>query len=73
VTVPPSTATVDQLLKDAIAEYAAGQTALANKDLAGYQSHNARAQADVQAALAKSGLPSPSTTAPKSTTTTGAP
>ena len=78
-TVPPSNATVDQLLQAAIDEYAAGQTALANKDLAGYQSHNARAQADVQAAFAKSGLttsttrPSSSTTAPKSTTTTGAP
>jgi hypothetical protein len=64
----------------AIDEYAAGQAALANKDLAGYQSHNARAHADVQAALAKSGpstpttRPSSATTAPaRVTTTTGAP
>jgi uncharacterized membrane protein (UPF0182 family) len=78
VTSPPSSASVNQLLQAAADEYAAGQTALANKDLAGYQSHNARAQADVQAALQKSGLTTSTTVAPTSTTapktsTTGAP
>jgi uncharacterized protein len=76
ITNPPTNASVNQLLQSSADEYAAGQAALANKDLAGYQSHNARAQADVQAALRKAGLTTTSTTtgttAPK-TATTGAP
>jgi len=52
-TNPPTNATVDQLLQAALDEYQAGQTALANKDLAGYQSHNAKAQALTAQALAK--------------------
>jgi uncharacterized membrane protein (UPF0182 family) len=75
VTNPPTNASINQLLQSAADEYAAGQTALANKDLAGYQSHNARAQADVQAALRKAGLTAStttSTTAPR-TATTGTP
>ena len=75
VTNPPTNASVNQLLQSAADEYAAGQAALANKDLAGYQSHNARAQADVQAALAKAGLTTSTTTATTRPTTasTGAP
>jgi uncharacterized membrane protein (UPF0182 family) len=78
-TSPPTNASVNQLLQAAADEYAAGQTALAKKDLAGYQQHNARVDALVRAALAKSGItttttvPSSSTTVSASTPTTVAP
>jgi hypothetical protein len=75
-TNPPSNASVNQLLQAAVDEYAAAQTALANKDLASYQSHIAKAQADTRAALAKSGATTttqPPATASSTTPTTAAP
>ncbi len=68
-TQPPVGASVRQLLQDASDQFALAQQALVNKDLAGYQSHNAQAQADVQAALVKSGVVTTTTTVPHTTTT----
>jgi uncharacterized protein len=70
-TKPSAKESVDQLLQQALDEYQAGEAALANKDLAGYQSHIAQAQALTAQALAKSGA-STSTTAPPATTSTTA-
>lgn len=78
-TQPPVGASVRQLLQDASDQFALAQQALVNKDLAGYQSHNAQAQADVQAALVKSGVvttttvPNTATTRAPVTTTTAKP
>jgi uncharacterized membrane protein (UPF0182 family) len=69
-TKPSTNASVDQLLQQALDEYQAGEDALANKDLAGYQSHIAKAQDLTAQALAKSGVTT--TTAPKATTSTTA-
>jgi uncharacterized protein len=69
-TVPPANASATQLLADAQAEYQLAQTALTNHDLAGYQAHINQEQADVQAALAKLGVKTSTTTVPKATTTT---
>jgi len=70
-TKPSANESVDQLLQQALDEYQAGEAALANKDLAGYQSHITQAQALTAQALAKSGA-STSTTAPPATTSTTA-
>jgi uncharacterized protein len=75
VTSPPTNASVNALLADAQGQFLAADAALRAGDLAGYQQHNAAAQADVQAAIAKSSgaaTATPTTRAPV-TTTTGAP
>jgi hypothetical protein len=72
-TAPPANASATQLLADAQAEYQLAQTALTNHDLAGYQAHINQEQADVQAALAKLGVKTSTTTVPKVTTTTAKP
>jgi hypothetical protein len=62
VTAPPSNASATQLLKDAQTEFDLANTALANQDLAGYQSHNARAAKDVAAAATKLNVSATTTT-----------
>jgi uncharacterized membrane protein (UPF0182 family) len=80
VTNPPANGSVNSLLLAAQREFAAANAALVQGDLAGYQAHNKAAQADVAAAIAKSGgtgtpttAPTTPTTKPPATTTTGAP
>jgi len=80
-TLPPSSASAAELLQNAQTEFDAANAALARQDLAGYQSHIAKARQDVQAASAKLGAgttttttaPPGTTTVPAATTTTGAP
>src|SRR5882757_9467477 len=61
-TLPPSSASATALLQSAQTEFDAANAALADQDLAGYQSHIARARTLVQQAYAKLG--------PGTTTTT---
>jgi len=72
-TSPPASASVDTLLLAAQREFAAANAALRQGDLAGYQQHNAAAQADVNAAIAKSGGSAPAATTPATTTPTTKP